>query len=430
MGWYEWLSSETPTPTREPAPRPSWWATMTAQLAGRSLDRAVEMDRPGVEQDTTEQDTATDTETAPSEVVGESREELQADATEAELVEEEVSAATTPEVPVLGAEQEAAEAEPVVAPVPELRIELEPEIPESAVPEPEPAAPQAAVETAVVEPPAPVPSDVARWVEEQDVTVVDGKAVLYKAVDDGWESEHGAYYKPGTTVECSDFRDNNKPANGLHFSPTPEIAHDYADYAARAVEVHVNLDTISIIDGTKVKAPEAECVREVDLGWVPAAPEEELETAAPEVEVVEPELDTPASTPAPELASPEATSVTRGQDRPVVAPDLHKDPAGFAAAWADELRSGDHKQVHGAWEATVPHFFSKDEKEECTLQVAVNTFDVTVQDIRNAYGSQFVGDILQRNDIECQSFDRIAKHIEKTAEVPARRRKEPELELG
>jgi hypothetical protein len=89
--------------------------------------------------------------------------------------------------------------------------------------------------------------------------------------------------------------------------------------------------------------------------------------------------------------------------------------------WVDELRSGRHQQLCGAWEDTG--FFGG--HTECTLQVAKNTFNVDLGVLTDKYGQPFISEILRLNDHEQQSFKQIADYIEKT-QLKERRR---ELEM-
>ena len=101
------------------------------------------------------------------------------------------------------------------------------------------------------------PSAPAAWCAWHDVTVTDGIATLYKAVDDAWTTCRGTDYTPGTLPVCGDWRDDSECGGGLHFSPTPAEALAYHPEATRFVAVGVAVDTLRpILDSTpKAKAP-------------------------------------------------------------------------------------------------------------------------------------------------------------------------------
>jgi hypothetical protein len=95
------------------------------------------------------------------------------------------------------------------------------------------------------------------WCDYHGVTVTDGIATVYKAVNDEWTTSSGTVYAPGTLPSCDDFAANNKCGGGLHFGPTPEHARRCNDTATRFLAVGVRLDEMSVIPGdmAKVKAP-------------------------------------------------------------------------------------------------------------------------------------------------------------------------------
>ncbi len=101
------------------------------------------------------------------------------------------------------------------------------------------------------------PSAPAAWCAWHDVTVTDGIATLYKAVDDAWTTCRGTDYTPGTLPVCGDWRDDSECGGGLHFSPTPAEALAYHPEATRFVAVGVAVDTLRPILGStpKAKAP-------------------------------------------------------------------------------------------------------------------------------------------------------------------------------
>ncbi len=126
----------------------------------------------------------------------------------------------------------------------------------------------------------------ASWADYQDVQVTDGKARLYKALPGDLTTgpNHGkppVVWTPGSTVEASDWVDNNSCGGGLHLSPTPTQAKYYRREAARYVEVEADLSEIRpIIDdpgGPKCKVRRARVVREVDQWRDPVATESRKE---------------------------------------------------------------------------------------------------------------------------------------------------------
>ena len=111
-------------------------------------------------------------------------------------------------------------------------------------------------------------ADTATWCAYHGAQVIDGHAVVYKAVRADLKSQRGTTYTPGTTASCDDFTDVDECGGGLHFSPTAAQAHQYDWDATRYVELRVPLDAIRTITGggtAKAKAASVECVREVDI---------------------------------------------------------------------------------------------------------------------------------------------------------------------
>ena len=113
-------------------------------------------------------------------------------------------------------------------------------------------------------------NDPATWCGHHGVQVADGKAVLYKALDDdliagrGWDKP--TVYTVGETVSCTDWRGDNECGGGLHLSPTPNQARAYNTSATRFVEVTADLADLRPIGGGTPKCKVRTCVvvREVD----------------------------------------------------------------------------------------------------------------------------------------------------------------------
>ena len=76
----------------------------------------------------------------------------------------------------------------------------------------------------------PKPATVAEWCDFYDVPIVDGRAVLYKAVDDSYTSPHGMSYTPGTAPTAEDWDEGKAECGGgLHFCPRPFMAASFAE---------------------------------------------------------------------------------------------------------------------------------------------------------------------------------------------------------
>lgn len=154
-----------------------------------------------------------------------------------------------------------------------------------------------------------------------------------------------------------------------------------------------------------------------------------VETATPELESTESatvDIDTPEVAPeTPELAAVEIEpeiepcNYTRVPSGPV------KDRDDLTERWVNELRSGNHQQTHGCWESAGTFF--NPQTKECTLQVAINTFDIPLGQLRDKYGDLFIGDVLHKNDVQLQSYKEIADYIEET-QLSRRSRREMEME--
>ncbi|ORV20026.1 hypothetical protein AWB98_29190, partial [Mycolicibacterium conceptionense] len=99
--------------------------------------------------------------------------------------------------------------------------------------------------------------DPATWCEFHGVTVTDGIAYLYKAVNREWTTGRGVDYSPGTLPEAPDWdatwRDCGK---GLNFCDHPLRSLDYLGGPvdeARFLKVGVRLDEMVTL-GDKIKA--------------------------------------------------------------------------------------------------------------------------------------------------------------------------------
>ena len=111
-------------------------------------------------------------------------------------------------------------------------------------------------------------TDPVQWTELR-AEVVDGEAVLYKAVRNDLRSAHGFAYPIGETVACTDWHDDGHCGGGLHFSPHPWQASEYDSQATRFLEVRVPVAELRPLDPDKCKAPGCRVVREVNVHGVP-----------------------------------------------------------------------------------------------------------------------------------------------------------------
>jgi hypothetical protein len=112
----------------------------------------------------------------------------------------------------------------------------------------------------VIELEAPDISTPAKWCAYYGVTPKRGVAILFKALDENFEASHGMLYTPGSEPAAPDWDGGERECGrGLHFSPTPGHALEFAPEAKRFVACPVKLTSIVVHpDGTypqKIKAP-------------------------------------------------------------------------------------------------------------------------------------------------------------------------------
>lgn len=115
-------------------------------------------------------------------------------------------------------------------------------------------------------------TDPAVWCGMQGVDITDGRAVVYKAVNDDLRSEHGnTNYPLGGTVTAPDWRNDGKCGGGLHFGPTPKHAQAYNSAATRFLACSIPVDAACGIPGgtAKIKARECVVLYEVDVDGKP-----------------------------------------------------------------------------------------------------------------------------------------------------------------
>jgi hypothetical protein len=112
----------------------------------------------------------------------------------------------------------------------------------------------------VIELEPPDISTPAKWCAYYGVTVKRGVATLYKALADDFSASHGMSYVPGSKPSAPDWDGGAcECGGGLHFSPTPGHALEFAPEAKRFVACPVKLADIVVHPaGTypqKIKAP-------------------------------------------------------------------------------------------------------------------------------------------------------------------------------
>jgi hypothetical protein len=115
------------------------------------------------------------------------------------------------------------------------------------------------------------PKSPAEWLDFYGIQVIDGIAVLFKGLDDKFVSPHGMSYAPGTTPSAPDWDGGREECGGgLHFSPTPFMATEFAPEATHFVACPVLVSEIVVHEyamyPSKVKAPRCIApVWEVDI---------------------------------------------------------------------------------------------------------------------------------------------------------------------
>jgi hypothetical protein len=242
------------------------------------------------------------------------------------------------------------------------------------------------------------------------------------------ESEPTATVDPqlSVDVELETAVDDLETTDSVVDQPDTTVALDTAGPAVALMEVdEPDVDESSLEEGQDELGGQAladDSVAtdpRVDLGI-------DDSVASTEPAIDEPEPD-PTETELSELAVEVADPVIGDPEPEVTEPaaEVARPPADphdeMTERWVDELRSGRHQQLCGAWEDTG--FFGG--HSECTIQVAKNTFNVDLGELTDRYGQPFISEILRRNDHEHQSFKRIADYIEET-QLKGRRR---ELEM-
>ena len=122
----------------------------------------------------------------------------------------------------------------------------------------------------------PTLTTVAEWLDHHGVAVKRGIAVLFKAVDEDYSTDHARRakiaYTPGSKPAASDWLPTPECGNGIHVSPRPVMALRYHSTATRYVACPVKVADLVVIglgeDGIpdKGKVPAiARPVYEVDI---------------------------------------------------------------------------------------------------------------------------------------------------------------------
>ena len=98
-------------------------------------------------------------------------------------------------------------------------------------------------------------TDPTTWCDYHGVTVTDGIAEVFKAVNDQWTTDRGTNYQPGSLPTAPDWKPTRECGHGLHFCARPAVSKDqYFPAATRFVRVGVRLDEMVCL-GDKIKAP-------------------------------------------------------------------------------------------------------------------------------------------------------------------------------
>jgi hypothetical protein len=91
------------------------------------------------------------------------------------------------------------------------------------------------------------PGTAAEWCRYYGVPVKDGVAVLYKAVDEDFDSYHGTSYRPGSLPDAPDWDGGERECGGgLHLSPRPTFALAAPEDDMRFVACPVRLEDIAV----------------------------------------------------------------------------------------------------------------------------------------------------------------------------------------
>ncbi len=87
----------------------------------------------------------------------------------------------------------------------------------------------------------------ALWCEFYGIPVDDGVAVMYKAVNDDFDSPYGMSYKPGTVPVAPDWDEGKAECGGgIHVSPRPFMALAFHGEATKFVGCPVKLEEVAV----------------------------------------------------------------------------------------------------------------------------------------------------------------------------------------
>ena len=84
------------------------------------------------------------------------------------------------------------------------------------------------------------------WCGYYGVEIKDGKALVFKALDENFKSYHGnCYYTPGSLPIAEDWDEGQvECGKGLHFSPTPLMARSFRQEATKFVGCWIDLKEV------------------------------------------------------------------------------------------------------------------------------------------------------------------------------------------
>ncbi len=118
-------------------------------------------------------------------------------------------------------------------------------------------------------------ADLATWLDYKGITVTDGVATFYKAVDQDLAAGHGytlTAYPIGGTVTAPDWNPAAVCGGGLHATGDPGLSESYYNGGGhcRYLELAVPVDGLVLLDD-KVKFQTCTVVREVTVTAAPIA---------------------------------------------------------------------------------------------------------------------------------------------------------------
>jgi len=123
-------------------------------------------------------------------------------------------------------------------------------------------------------------TDVPTWLEYRGITVDDGVATFYKAVDQDLYAGHGwtpTRYPIGETVTAPDWDPAQRCGHGLHATGDPGLSETYFNGhgGCRYLELAVPVDGLVVLDD-KVKFESCTVVREVTVTGIPLESAEQV----------------------------------------------------------------------------------------------------------------------------------------------------------